>query len=326
MNTILNFLYSLLELQNFLMFLISVLVFFTVVTLVMPLLASQDLKKKARQVTVEREQLRARQRAELMQRNKGRLREKPKGLAAQIVEKLNLREIFQAETARKNLRTAGYRSEKHLVTFLTIRLVAPFVFAAAAFIISGTSFDASFNMRLVALAAGAAAGYYAPNIYLNNQAQRRQESIRLAWSDALDLMLICVESGMSIEQAIAKVGIEIATTSVPLSEEMQLTSAELSYLSERTQAFENLAKRTGLPNVKSVVTALIQSERYGTPLGQALRVLAQENRDDRMAEAEKKAAALPPKLTVPMIGFFLPVIFVVLLGPALILVFKAKGG
>jgi len=324
MNTVLHYLYSLLEIQNLLILVISILVFFTVVTLVLPFLTGQDLKKKAKQVTVEREKLRAKQRAKLMQQQKGRLREKPKGTMAQIVDKLNLRQIFEAEKARQSLRTAGYRSEKHLVTFLTLRLVMPFAFAALAYVVSMTSFDASFNMRLGAMAAGAAFGYFAPNIYLNNQAQRRQESIRLAWSDALDLLLICVESGMSIEQAIAKVSIEIATTSVPLSEEMQLTSAELSYLSERTQAFENLAKRTGLPNVKSVVTALIQSERYGTPLGQALRVLAQENRDDRMAMAEKKAAALPPKLTVPMILFFLPVIFVVLLGPSIILATQAQ--
>jgi tight adherence protein C len=144
--------------------------------------------------------------------------------------------------------------------------------------------------------------------------------MRRAFPDALDLMLICVESGMSIELAFRKVSTEIGGQSVPLAEELALCTAELSYLSERRQAYENLATRTGLEGVKSVCTALIQAERYGTPLGTALRTLAQESRDQRMTEAEKKAAALPPKLTVPMILFFLPVLFVVIMTPA---VFKA---
>ena len=166
------------------------------------------------------------------------------------------------------------------------------------------------------------AGFFAPNIYIANKIQKRQQDIRLAFPDALDLLLICVESGMSIEAAFRKVSEEVGAQSVPLAEELTLTTAELSYLQDRRQAYENLGKRTGLPGVKAVVTALVQAERYGTPLGTALRVMAQENRDMRMAEAEKKAAALPPKLTVPMIVFNLPVLFVVILGPAAIQVMK----
>jgi tight adherence protein C len=132
------------------------------------------------------------------------------------------------------------------------------------------------------------------------------------------LLLICVESGMSIEAAFRKVSQEVGSQSVPLAEEFLLTTAELSYLQDRRQAYENLAKRTDLEGVKAVCVALQQTERYGTPLGQTLRVMAQENRDMRMSEAEKKAAALPPKLTVPMILFFLPVLFIVILGPAAI--------
>ncbi|MEO0320168.1 MAG: type II secretion system F family protein, partial [Pseudomonadota bacterium] len=134
--------------------------------------------------------------------------------------------------------------------------------------------------------------------------------------DALDLLLICVESGMSIEAALQKVGHEVGTSSPELAEELGLTTAELSYLQDRKIAYMNLAERTGLDGVKAVTTALIQSEKYGTPLGQALRVMANENRELRMQEAEKKAAALPPKLTVPMIVFFLPVLFAVIMGPA----------
>jgi tight adherence protein C len=158
-------------------------------------------------------------------------------------------------------------------------------------------------------------GMQLPYLFLKNKISHRQLSIKRAFPDALDLLLICVESGMSIEVAFRKVAAEIGTESVPLAEEFTLTTAELSYLQDRKQAYENLARRVGLEGVKSVCLALQQSERYGTPLGQSLRVMAQENRDARMIAAEKKAAALPPKLTVPMIVFFLPVLFVVILGP-----------
>jgi tight adherence protein C len=167
-------------------------------------------------------------------------------------------------------------------------------------------------------------GTKAPEIFLKNAAKKRQLSIRRAWPDSLDLLLICVESGMSIELAFRRVSQEVGTQSIPLAEELTLTTAELSYLPERRAAYENLANRTGLDTVKSITTALIQAERYGTPLGTALRVLAQESRDQRMGEAEKKAAALPPQLTVPMILFFLPVLFVVIMTPALIQVFGWK--
>jgi tight adherence protein C len=161
-------------------------------------------------------------------------------------------------------------------------------------------------------------GMQSPNLFLKNKIQRRQLSLKRAFPDALDLLLICVESGMSIEAAFRKVSEEIGRQSVALAEEFTLTTAELSYLPDRRQAYANLAQRTGLEGVKAVCLALQQAERYGTPLGTTLRMLAQENRDMRMSEAEKKAAGLPPALTVPMIVFFLPVLFVVILGPAAI--------
>ncbi len=165
-------------------------------------------------------------------------------------------------------------------------------------------------------------GMQLPGLFVKNKIARRQLSIRRAFPDALDLLLICVESGMSIEAGFKKVAQEIGTQSIPLAEELTLTTAELSYLPDRRQAYENLAKRTNLEGVKSVCMALQQAERYGTPMAQTLRVMAQENRDMRMSEAEKKAAGLPPKLTVPMILFFLPVLFVVILGPAAIKVMQ----
>lgn len=167
-------------------------------------------------------------------------------------------------------------------------------------------------------------GIKAPELFLVNTAKKRQAEIRRAWPDALDLTLICVESGMAIENAFRKVSTEIAASSVVLAEELALMTAEMSFLPDRRQAYENLVMRTGLEPVKSVATALIQAERYGTPIGQALRVLSQESRDQRMNEAEKKAASLPPKLTVPMILFFLPVLFVVIITPAVIQVMRTQ--
>jgi tight adherence protein C len=178
-------------------------------------------------------------------------------------------------------------------------------------------------MKFCIAVAAAYLGFYLPNIFVTNLIQKRQKSIRQAFPDALDLLLICVQSGMSIESAMNKVSHEIGNQSLELAEEFALTTAELSYLPQRRLAYENLGKRTGVPVVKAVGTSLLQAERYGTGLGQALRVMAKESRDARMNEAEKKAAALPPKLTVPMILFFLPVLFVVILGPAAIQVIEA---
>jgi tight adherence protein C len=185
-------------------------------------------------------------------------------------------------------------------------------------------FDQPASVKLGMGIAAAYLGMHLPLMILKSKIQKRQISIKRAFPDTLDLLLICVESGMSNEAAFKKVSEEIGSQSVPLAEELTLTTAELSYLPDRRQAYENLAKRTDLEGVKSVCMALQQAERYGTPLSQMLRVMAQENRDMRMSEAEKKAAGLPPKLTVPMILFFLPVLFVVILGPAAIKVMGLK--
>ena len=300
--------------------------FGTVLTIAAPYFESDKLNARIKGVSIERDKMRAQQKIQLAG-GEAKLRDKPRrGLVPQIVEALNLRSVFEAEASREALRQAGLRSERHLVTFLAFRLITPIFVAVVVFIYSSTVFADSIppQMRIVATAVGLVFGFYLPSIILKNLKTRRQNSIRKAWSDALDLLLICVESGMSVEPAMQRVAREIGSGSVALAEELTLTVAELSYLQDRRKAFENLGKRTGLPTVKSVVTSLIQSERYGTPLGTALRVLAQENRDARMQEAERKAAALPPKLTVPMILFFLPVIFVIILGPSVILVMKLE--
>ncbi|MFK8253396.1 type II secretion system F family protein [Ancylobacter terrae] len=291
----------------------------TVFTLAMPYLAGDSLEKRMRAVAFERDRIRARERERLAQgRDKIELRRAPKAYMARAVEQLNLRKWLGEEHVRETLVKAGYRGHGPYVAYLFFRMVMPIALVVTAvaylFVISPPDYSAPVRFGGVVLAAYL--GIKAPDIYLANRIQKRQESIRRAFPDALDLLLICVESGMSIETAFRRVSQEIGAQSVELAEELTLATAELSYLPERRQAYENLATRTDLEGVKAVTTALIQAERYGTPLGQTLRVLAQENRDMRMAAAEKKAAALPPQLTVPMILFFLPVLFVVILGPA----------
>jgi tight adherence protein C len=313
-------LYSLTELSNAVTILVALSTFATVLTVAAPLLQGDRMRSRMKGVISHRERLRAQHRAALGAKSDLRLRDKPQGTLAQLVQALNLRQLFEAETSRQQLRQAGLRSEKHLVSYLAARLLTPIILGIVVFVYSSTVFADRIPTpgRLAITFMSIVVGYYLPAVFLKNMVQRRQESIRRAWSDALDLLLICVESGMSIEPAMQRVAREIGSQSVPLAEELVLTNAELSYIGDRRKAFENLSSRTGLATVKSVMTSLIQSERYGTPLGQALRVLAQENRDQRMQEAEKKAAALPPKLTVPMILFFMPVIFIVILGPAII--------
>jgi tight adherence protein C len=289
----------------------------TAYTLLVPLFVSDGLTKRMKAVASERERLRQRERDRLANSGKVSLRQTPKQLVSKVVSDFNLTKWLAQEAALDKLLMAGYRGQAPYVTFLFARLVTPIVFLVLAvlyvFVIS--RMEQSLPIKIGMCVGAAWFGMQAPMLFLKNAITKRQLSIRRAFPDALDLLLICIESGMSIEVAFRRVSIEIASQSVALAEEFTLTTAELSYLQDRKVAYENLAKRTGLEGVKSVCLALMQSERYGTPLGQSLRVMAQENRDMRMNEAEKKAAALPPKLTVPMILFFLPVLFVVILGP-----------
>jgi tight adherence protein C len=314
-----DLIYNLATLETLITILVMIASFATVLTVAAPFMENDELKARMKLVSAERDRLKSRQRAQ-MSGTESKLRDKSSaGLARQVVDTLGLRRVFEVEPSRDLLKQAGLRKENHLVTYLALRLASPIGIAVLAYIYSATIFeDLAPNLRLAITVGAALFGFYLPVIMLKNRVQRRQESIQRAWPDALDLMLICVESGLAIEPALQRVAREIGPSSVPLAEELTLTVAELSFLQERRKAFENLGKRTGLQTVKSVVTSLVQSERYGTPLGTALRVLAQENRDQRMFTAERKAAALPPRLTVPMIAFFLPVIFVVILGPSVL--------
>jgi tight adherence protein C len=300
---------------------VSIAVFATVFTL-LPALGGDPLKARMKSVALERDELRAKQRARLAaesdRRRKGLREEKAAGMLS-VVERLDLRRALVDESTVNKMKMAGFRGQNPLTRFLFFRLILPFAFLAGAavylFVLGGLPAQ-PFFIKMFVCVVFAYAGFYAPVLYVSNLASKRKRSIQMAWPDALDLMLICVESGMSVEAAFRRVAEEIGSQSVALAEEFVLTNAELSFLQERRQAYENLASRTGLESVKAVSQALIQAERYGTPVAMALRVLANESRDMRMNAAEKKAAALPPKLTVPMILFFLPVLFAVILGPA----------
>ncbi|GGD05441.1 type II secretion system F family protein [Aureimonas glaciei] len=310
---------------------VAVAVFTTLMTVAMPLLSGNNLKTRMRAVALEREEVRARERARLSiekeRGRKGTVRQaESSGLAAAVVEKFNLRKALVDDNTVSKLRIAGFRGQRPLTLFLFARVTLPLVMLALAvtYIFGiGLLADRPVMLRVCVCLIVAYIGFYLPNIYISNKATNRKQSITRAWPDALDLLLICVESGLSIEGAFRRVSDEIGIQSVPLAEELVLVCAELSYLTDRKTAYQNLALRTGIEDVRAVSTALIQAEKYGTPVGQALRTLSQESRDMRMNAAEKKAAALPPKLTVPMIVFFLPVLFAVIIGPAIIQVMAA---
>jgi tight adherence protein C len=312
---------------NFLVTLLTAVAAMAMVfTFAMPYISGDNLERRMKNVAIERNKIRARERERLAKGEHVRLRNAPKAYMQLVVEQLNLRKWLGEEEMRATLIQAGYRGHGPYVAYLFFRMIVPiatFLFANMyLFVLVDIHKPALIKIAIVIAAAWV--GMKLPQLFLKNLIARRQLSVRRAFPDALDLLLICVESGMSIEVAFRRVSQEIGSQSIALAEELTLTTAELSYLPDRRQAYDNLASRTGLDGVKAVCTALVQAERYGTPLAQALRVLAQEIRDARMGEAEKKAAALPPKLTVPMILFFLPVLFVVILGPAFIRVMEIR--
>jgi tight adherence protein C len=293
-------------------------------------IVKSEMKGRIKRVALERDKLRAEEMARLRGaaaagEGRGSIRRaaETKDYMKNIVERLSLRKAFQDDATLDKLAMAGYRGQGHLTTYLFMRFVTPiavFVFLAFYLLFLSPGGRPLYLNLVYAVGAGLV-GSYIPALLLKNATVKRQFSIRRAWPDCLDLMLLCVEAGMSVEHAFKRVGKEIGQQSPELAEELTLTTAELSFLEDRGRAYENLGRRTGLDNVKSVMTALIQADRYGTSVGQALRVMAEEGRETRMMDAEKKAAALPPKLTVPLILFFLPVLFIVILAPALLKVF-----
>ncbi len=317
--------------DNILAAFVAVVCFATIVTIATPMFNRSNLEGRLKSVSTRREELRRKSREALAKKGgQNSLRHLDEGMYKKVVDRLQLSRLLEDPKVVEKLAQAGFRGPRPVSTFYFFRFVLPFVFGAvvAIYLFLINDFGLPAMQRIAISVGGLTLGYYAPNIFISNAAQKRRESVVGAFPDALDLLLICVESGMSIEAAIQKVSQEIGGSSIELAEELTLLTAEISYLPERRQAYEGLARRTNHPGIKSVTTAMIQAERYGTPLGSALRVMAKENRDMRLTAAEKKAAQLPAKLTVPMIVFFLPVLFVVILGPAILTVIDmmaAKG-
>ena len=313
--------------QFLIMVLAAIAAFATVITIAMPIMVVDRKGQRMRVMATERSSMRAARLADMKKEGPGRLRQAPKGMIQQLVDQFDLRSKFETDEVRQKLKMAGMRGQAPIYAYSFFRLVMPIVVASIALFylfVMNNGLDYPPIMKVFMGLGAGFVGFYLPNVFLENIIQRRQQSIKEAFPDALDMLLICVQSGMSVEAAFGKVAMEVSGQSMELAEEFSLTTAELSYLQDRRKAFENLGNRTGLPGVQAVSMALVQAERYGTPVSQALRVMAKENRDMRMSEAEKKAAALPPKLTVPMIIFFLPVLFVVILGPAGIQVMQLK--
>ena len=248
-------------------------------------------------------------------------------------KKLSTRQAFAAlfkleklagnQNLRAFMQQAGYKSPTAPLTYLVLRLCLPLGLAVlvALYIKILPSAPSPTIQMLIILTAGAL-GFFLPYILVKNKAQKRMEEIQLTFPDALDMMLICVQGGIGIEGAINRIAEAIVEHSPILAEEMGLLSAELALLNDRKKAYRGFAERAGSAAARAFVNAMIQAEQYGSSVANALRVMAEESRDMRMAAAEQKAASLPPKLTVPMILFFLPVLFVIILGPAVILAKK----
>jgi len=304
----------------------AALAFLTVIGLGLPWLQPDIFKSRLKIINQKRGELsqQRRQRLEQSRPSLRRLTSQRENFMRSVLEKLNIKNLTEQSDLRKKLIRAGYRSPQAMVTFTFLRLALPLAVAGfTALLLFGGNVKMAAAFKVVITMVALLFGYMLPDILVSNAITKRQQGIQRSFPDALDLMVICVESGISLESAFMRVSEELALDAPELSEEVAITTAELAFLSDRRQALDNLAERTGSQPVKSLVTSLIQSEKYGTPLGAALRVVSQEGRDTRMAKAEEKAAALPAKLTVPMVTFFLPVLFLVLIGPTIIQVMRA---
>ena len=293
----------------------------TVVLAMLPFLQNDNLDRRIKAVSVEREKIRMRERERLAgPSGRPKLRMTAGGFSKQIVDTFQLSNWLSTETAKQQLAQAGFRGANPEYAFLTFRLVAPIAFfiLALIYVFFVAKIDQTPIIKVAMAMAAAYVGMKAPEIFLANKTKKRRLMMNRAYPNMVDLLIICAESGMSIEHSIRKVSMEIGPESIDMAEELSLLAAELSYLEQRRNAFDNFNGRTGMESIKQLTTVLVQSEKYGTPLGAALRVLAQESRDQRMMAAEKKAASLPPTLTVPMILFFLPALFCAILGPAVV--------
>ena len=309
------------DLPSLILLLASGATFMMIMVMAWPFIQENQMKSRLKVVAKRREELQAMQRAKLQESSKKAVvSESQIGLMKKVVEALNLQELLEAKALKLKLAGAGYRGPSAAIIFTFMRILTPIVLTGVAFILLFVtkSFNVEFSMKVMITIAAVPVGFYLPHLVLTNQLQTRQAEFVRSFPDGLDLLVICVEAGLSMEAAFHRVTEEMAATAPILSQEFGLTTAELAYLGDRSLALNNFSDRMAIDPVKSLCTSLIQSEKYGTPLAMALRVISKEQRETRMAKVDEKAAALGAKLTVPMIAFFLPVIFIVVLGPAVI--------
>ncbi|MEQ9042556.1 MAG: type II secretion system F family protein [Alphaproteobacteria bacterium] len=250
------------------------------------------------------------------------------GIMRKVVKRLNLMRSAQVDQISRRLAQAGWRRRDALVAYLFAKAILPLAFGAvAAFLIYGIGILGPASMMTLTVALGAVvAGAFTPEFFVKSRVRRRKQQLQMGLPDGLDLMVICAEAGLSLDSTLERVSRELALSWPELADELGLTSVELGFLPERKQALDHLTARTDLQDVRALVNMLVQTEKYGTPLAHSLRVLAKEFRSERLMRAEEKAARLPAVLTVPMIVFILPALFVVLIGPAILNVIDGLGG
>ena len=275
----------------------------------------KQIDARARRIEQTRRDLKKASLAQKQEHNQWR--QKGMKAAQSFVQRFKLLGTEQAKKIREKLSVAGWRTRDAAVVFVAVKLIMPLLFAlgSSALFYGLEILGSSPQAKLLGVIASAGLGFVAPGLYVKNKGQNRQKRIQKGLPDALDLMVICSEAGLSLDSSLKRVNKELGESWPDISEEFGITSAELSYLSDRRQALDNLADRTGVQGIRALVNTLMQAEKYGTPLSQALRVISAEQRTKRMMAAEEKAARLPAVMTVPMILFILPSLFVVLIGP-----------
>lgn len=291
--------------------------FVTVLAVWYGLLAPHTGNRRARELAARREQLRAGMLAPRRRKRDGML---STGLMRRVVVRLNLLRSKQAETLVRKLAQAGWRSNDALIRYLFFKAVMPLVAGAGAVFAFYVLkiYELAPMTRLAATTGVVLFGAFAPDLFVKNAIDKRRDKVRKGLPDALDLMVICAEAGLGLDAILKRVAEEFGSSCPELADELSITSLELSFLPDRRQALLNFAGRTDSPGTRGLVNSLLQSDKYGTPVAQSLRVLSAEFREERMLRAEEKAARLPAMLTVPMIVFILPPLFIVLIGPAIL--------
>jgi tight adherence protein C len=322
----LNYLSPTMLREDIIVFFVALSAFLIVISVWRALLVRNPMAVRLKSLERRRQGLRQEM---LSTRRRGReLRAEHVNLMRRVIDKLHLMRGGVTGNATLKLEQAGWRSRDALIAYLFLKLVLPV--GAGAFALLMISFLNAYDLqpvaRLVASMSVVLLFAYAPDLFVKNAIQKRRAKLTKALPDALDLMVICTEAGLSLDATLARVAQELGESFPELGDELSLTSVELGFLPVRAQALDNLGRRSGLASIRGLVSTLIQTEKYGTPLSNSLRVLASEFRNGRMLRAEAKAAKLPATLTVPMVLFIMPALFVVLLGPAVIRTIDSLGG